>query len=1517
MIAFAVLLALASGCGGDPVVGPAGGSDSLAIKNDAATSDVDPANQQDQSAVPADAPDAAGDSEPVGDAAADAAPECTSHADCTTKSLCLLGVCSATGHCQWTAKADLTPCDDGNACTADDLCSGGVCSGGPAPGCDDLNPCTADSCSPVQGCVHTSVKGAVACDDGNPCSSDDFCAGGSCEAGTTICQCQNSGDCAKFEDGNLCNGSLYCNKAKGPPYTCDLNPASVVTCSTAMDSPCQKNTCIPSTGACKLLVSPQNSPCDDGDSCTAGDSCSDGLCQAGTNVCLCKKDADCAAFEDGNACNGTLFCNKAKAACQINPITVVTCKTVDDTSCLQNVCNPKEGKCHLIPVHEGKLCDDGNPCTPSEICAAGACSSATNTCDCQKDADCQAKDDGNACNGTLYCDVASHTCAVNPATVVHCDRDDDPACLADTCDPKTGKCSEIALPKDGTACDDGNPCTLKSLCSAGKCAAQANVCQCQTDADCAGKEDENLCNGTLYCDPTSNHCEVNDATVVQCPGAFDEACLANQCDPATGGCGMRPAHQGNQCDDGSLCSAGGWCALGTCEITVKQACECVQDADCAKVDDGDLCNGTLYCDKTGAKPICKVNPATLVVCKTVDDTACSKAQCQPKTGQCAMTPVSGPCSDGKACTTSDTCGAGTCVGLAKVCSDGIACTADSCQEPFGCVFLPGSASSCDDGNPCTGDTCDLQKGCVGSPTAGPCDDGNPCTQKDTCITGQCQGATGGCDDGNPCTADACTGGTCSHTPGSGAACSDGNACTVGDACAAGTCAPGKAKVCSDDLSCTADTCDPQTGTCNYQEQAATLCDDKNPCTDEQCVPVFGCVHVNTSKTCNDGDPCTVGEACQNGKCGGGAPNACDDGNPCTDDSCDTGKGGCVTVANTLPCNDGVGCTQNDSCQKGACTGTILCDDGDPCTLDKCDTKTGKCATLPFDNAPCDDGNPCTAQEICKGGTCAFGVLTNCGDGNECTDDACDKQKGCYHYPNSGPCTTGACTLDDYCSGGACKLGSTPGAGELFPDLATGSATRPAIRGTVYANKVMFAYGGVAASTMAAPDSVATAWVAKGDLAGHWSWQVSGQPIGGGDSVKLAVRAFANKLGGIDVVYKTNADRPTAVRYDASGKAVTIVAAPQPNGVTIRDAVQRPGSGDIVAVGYHAVPGFSYGMPWLNVHGAADLAVTATVVSDEFKYGLWLHGATLGPDGQSVATVGRIGSGAYSYLPVLVLWGPKLDPVTKIVTPVPGTAHVGNELNAVAPIAGGYVAAGTLLEPGDGQGLQMLVARFDELGKLRWHNKYQFGDKGVEEGFGVLGFVDGSILAAGTITPAGATTRDVILLRLDQKGGGLLGKTIAGPGNDFVYHLQQVGPGVVVANGMMSTSTGQRGWLLRATPELQMSCSTAGACLQVGFGNCAPEVKGGCNLATCEPNKGACSLTFVEGATCSDGDACTFDDKCDLGSKSCVTQPLVCDDKNVCTAETCDNKLGCVYSDVPDGTQCGFSAVCGSGVCKTF
>ncbi len=50
-------------------------------------------------------------------------------------------------------------CDDGNACTLGDMCSGGVCQAGATSACNDNNPCTQDTCT-AGSCANTIDAGA-------------------------------------------------------------------------------------------------------------------------------------------------------------------------------------------------------------------------------------------------------------------------------------------------------------------------------------------------------------------------------------------------------------------------------------------------------------------------------------------------------------------------------------------------------------------------------------------------------------------------------------------------------------------------------------------------------------------------------------------------------------------------------------------------------------------------------------------------------------------------------------------------------------------------------------------------------------------------------------------------------------------------------------------------------------------------------------------------------------------------------------------------------------------------------------------------------------------------------------------------------------------------------------------------------------------------------------------------------------------------------------------------------------
>ena len=496
------------------------------------------------------------------------------------------------------------PCDDGNACSLGDQCSVGGCTATAQVACDDGNPCTTDSCASQSGTCASIPMDATPCDDGLACTLGDSCQNGKCSPGKSFCACQGDSDCP--DDDDVCNGKPYCDKG-GLSWQCKVKPGSAVVCLQS-DGQCTTLQCQASSGQCLSTPKADGLPCNDGDPCSAGDACAAGQCKGPLDTCICKSQADCGALEDGDLCNGTLYCDLGDHTCKVNPKTVVQCASGNDGTCLKNSCDPKIGKCALLPVKEGTPCDDGNSCTAGDHCQAGWCAKAANVCKCTSDSECSAKDDKDLCNGTLYCDKAVGACKVNPATVVSCPALADQPCLSNVCQKATGSCEAVALP-DGATCDaDGNSCTTTDSCSKGACIADENVCDCQSTFDCKSKEDGDLCNGQLYCDKTVAKCKVNPATVVFCPYAGDTACLKNTCDGSTGTCFYKPATEGQPCDaDGNPCSPDDSCVQGSC-VADALTCDCQSNADCAAKEDGDLCNGSLFCDKGK----CVVNPATVV-----------------------------------------------------------------------------------------------------------------------------------------------------------------------------------------------------------------------------------------------------------------------------------------------------------------------------------------------------------------------------------------------------------------------------------------------------------------------------------------------------------------------------------------------------------------------------------------------------------------------------------------------------------------------------------------------------------------------------------------------------------------------------------------------------------------------------------------------------------------------------------------------------------------------------------------
>ncbi len=660
--------------------------------------------------------------------------------DCS-KTTCV----AKTGACTKILAFDASPCDDGDACTFDTACSGGLCAGGGAISCDDGKLCTSDGCNPAKGCF--SLPNSLPCDDGDPCTLGDVCVGGSCQAGGTPCECQVPSDCK--DDGNLCNGKPTCDNG-----LCVVLPSSVVTCDPSQDTNCAANLCDPVKGSCALEPFPTGTSCSDGNGCTVQDQCKDGLC-GGTpfacdddNVCTtdscdpvtgCANVVNNAACDDGDACTEADAC--ANGACQPGKVVCTKCKADGDcpddgNACTAPICAPSTQICAFVDLDAGTPCNDNDVCTSASACANGAC------------------------GGTAQVD---------------CD-DLDP-CTGDSCNATTG-CNHAPLSTG--SCDDGNACTQGDACANGSCVGGTNTCTCLDDAACAAV-DPDLCDGKLAC--VGGVCVGVPGSAVICDASGDTACAKAQCLPATGQCVTVNAADGVPCGNGDPCLTPALCAAGLC--VGGEPVDCSDGVTCTD----DACAADGACIQVPKDAACE------------DGNACTKDVCVVGLG-CAATATAGVgCDDSDFCTSGETCqdspdGAFCGGGVVDACDDKASCTVDSCDPALGCAHTPvGAGTPCDDGNPCTDgdlcaetgacagaqvncndgnictvDACDADGGCTFTLAAIPCHDGQPCTGPDVCNTGGfCTGPLVSCDDGDPCTADGCdnAAGGCIHTALSG------------------------------------------------------------------------------------------------------------------------------------------------------------------------------------------------------------------------------------------------------------------------------------------------------------------------------------------------------------------------------------------------------------------------------------------------------------------------------------------------------------------------------------------------------------------------------------------------------------------------------------------------------------------------------------------------------------------------------------------------------------------------------
>ena len=588
------------------------------------------------------------------------------------------------------------------------------------------------------------------------------------------------------------------------------------------------------------------------------------------------------------------------------------------------------------------------------------------------------------------------------------------------------KCKREPAAKD-TTCDDGDPCSPASSCQPD--AAGGMVCKAV-----GGCDDGNPCNGVETCGG-SDGCV--DGTPLVCADA-DKCNGEETCDPASG---CVPGKALFCAEDGDLCNGGAAC---------DPASGCVQ-ANVPDCDDGLACTKDACDSKAGC--VHDLDPKATGCCKSdadcEDGKACTASSCDLATGACKVQNLDGQaCSSSDPCTTGGTCAAGECVAQ-KVESCTVLCTlSGAAGDVIDCPVGLARLAKADPNAVTVGASVGWQGGvatletlvdsfCIGAA----CLEG-AIPQSSTALqpsghsvlltppapadwTGTLAVDVANLLDPDKAVSDAwyeadqlkgdasfvslrfkltaSVGGTpvvlhtLSATQSGGAPLA---AKLVGNVIVTSSSPCGK-DICFDGHVCTKDAC--TAGSCTYAPTDGT-CDDGNACTvGDACDPNGDCVpaaYAASGTSCVGDNPCTQVGTCDGaGDCAydAGLAVSCPSlGSPCVSNACDPASGKCVTSPNVGPaCDDKSACTTDDACDGlGTCSGAPLaCADAYGCTENSCDAKTG----------------------------CVFSPQSDlCDDENACTNDTCDPKSGCTHAPATGKCDDGdSCTLEDACTSGKC------------------------------------------------------------------------------------------------------------------------------------------------------------------------------------------------------------------------------------------------------------------------------------------------------------------------------------------------------------------------------------------------------------------------------------------------------------------------------------------------------------------
>jgi hypothetical protein len=766
-------------------------------------------------------------------------------------------------------------CSDGSNCTTDDVCTDlGTCAGKPVTCTQDAFTCTTDACNTTTGQCENTVSsgclignmciGAGTTRSGFPCQVCNPTLSKTAWSNQTLnTPCSDGLFCTQ---NDACNGSGVCT---GPARSCTDNIG------------CTADTCNENADRCDHVSNPSDG-CVIGGSCyprftrnpsnncewcdsalsatdwvnvTSGEGCTDSsLCTTneqcnGSGECI-GTPVDCGM---GNACmagicnENTGACGAATQGCSINGTCYASGASHPTNPCLY--CAPGTSMSTWTPRPSNYGCSDGQFCTVNDTCnGAGLCQpGAPRTC--TNSSGCGA----GVCNETTdRCDTASTSgCVID--SVCYASGFINPADPCQVCNPVLAPNGWTAR-GSGASCSDGAFCTVNDTCNeSGQCVGQPRACGsgggCQAST-C------NEYNDTCETNVSAGGCFIDGGCYVG--GQINPGNPCQYCGPSVSTIYWSNRAYGSYCSDGYYCTVGDMCdGYGSCAWSTN---------NCGS--GGPVCTGGNC-----GQPVRLCNTAALTECSIGN--ACWAANfINPQNGCQWCQPQISPYVWTNRAVGSDCAGIGNCY------SEGATCNGQS-------VCLISGNSTCDDELSCTVDTCDSASGKCFHNTLEAC-----------AIDGACW-AAGSDAPGNRCqTCDPEVSATRWTNKPEDAPCSGNDACSADYCDGSGECIE-KALDCSDDYSCTIDSCDEDRGRCVSTTEAGHCLIEGGCYAAGDTAPNNDCWVCDPERSasewtnrpsgtrCVNGEYCTIDRSCNDsGECEGGEPRNCNDNIDCSEDTCD-------------------------------------------------------------------------------------------------------------------------------------------------------------------------------------------------------------------------------------------------------------------------------------------------------------------------------------------------------------------------------------------------------------------------------------------------------------------------------------------------------------------------------------------------------------------------------------------------------------------------------------------------------